>query len=220
MKIEELKNQIICGDALTELKKLPDESIDLVITSPPYYGLRNYGVEGQLGLEKTFEEYLKKILEITAEIKRVLKKTGQFWLNMGDFYYGGHKGGSTTGGLSKNFKQAIPQEKEGRPQGNKQYKDLEKCLAMMPERIALKMIDDQKWILRNKIKWAKQVLNFKEKRTYGSVMPTSVKDRFNESGEELYFFVNDTATTEIYTLSLHDALPIFVKPVFYRSGHY
>jgi site-specific DNA-methyltransferase (adenine-specific) len=68
---------------------------------------------------------------------------------------------------------------------------MDKCMLMMPERIALKMIDEQGWILRNKIKWAKQILNFKEKRTYGSVMPTSVKDRFNESGEELYFFVKN-----------------------------
>ena len=59
----------------------------------------------------------------------------------------------------------------------------------MPERIAIKMIDNQGWILRNKIKWAKQVLLKKQNRTIGSVMPTSVKDRFNESGEELYFFV-------------------------------
>ena len=60
-------NKIICGDTLTELKKLPDEVVDMVITSPPYYGLRNYGIEGQIGLEPTFEEYLKKILEITAD---------------------------------------------------------------------------------------------------------------------------------------------------------
>jgi DNA modification methylase len=77
-EIEKIKNKIIQGDSLTELKKFPDESIDMVITSPPYYALRNYGVDGQIGLEPTFEEYLEKILAITAEIKRVLKKSGSF----------------------------------------------------------------------------------------------------------------------------------------------
>ena len=89
MKIEDIKNTIICGDALVELKKLPGESVDMVLTSPPYYGLRNYGdYKEQIGLEKTFEEFLKKILEITDEIKRVLKPSGQFWLNFGDCYGG------------------------------------------------------------------------------------------------------------------------------------
>src|SRR3990167_6732157 len=87
-------NKIICGDSLEVLKTLPDDCIDMCITSPPYYGLRNYGVEGQLALEKTFEEYLKKILEITKEIKRVLKPTGSFWLNMGDCYGGSTETGS------------------------------------------------------------------------------------------------------------------------------
>ena len=87
--MNDLINKIICGDSLSVLKTFPNESVDLVITSPPYYALRNYGVDGQLGLEKTFEEYLEKILAITAEIKRVLKKTGQFWLNMGSSYSNG-----------------------------------------------------------------------------------------------------------------------------------
>ena len=183
-------NKIYCGDILEVLKQWPDEFVDLIITSPPYYGLRKYGdYEQQIGLEETFEEYLKKILEIMAEIKRVLKPTGQFWLNMGDCY-GSHTVGDSklAGGLQKN----LCQKSEGFPrQINKANSLGDKCMGMMPERIALKMIDEQGWILRNKIKWAKQVLNFKEKRTYGSVMPTSVKDRFNESGEELYFFVKN-----------------------------
>jgi len=182
MKLEDIINKIICGDALLELKKLPDESIDLIITSPPYYGLRNYQVDGQIGLEKTFEEYLKKILEITAELKRVLKKTGTFFLNMGDCY-GTHNSGGK--GHSHNFKKEDIGQSWNKPKQNLS----EKCMLMQPERLAIKMIDEQGWILRNKIKWAKQVLIKKQNRTIGSVMPTSVKDRFNESGEELYFFV-------------------------------
>src|SRR3990167_6964748 len=181
-----LLNSIICGDALEVLKGWPDEFVDLVITSPPYYALRNYGIDGQLGLEKTFEEYQEKLLAVIAEIKRVLKPTGQFWLNLGDIYGTEHKAGDL-GKFDKNpdrFALLDNSEKGCAP-------GISKCLMMMPERIALKMIDEQGWILRNKIKWCKQVLLKKENCTIGSVMPTSVKDRFNESGEELYFFVKN-----------------------------
>lgn len=184
-------NQIICGDSLTELKRFTSESIDCCITSPPYWGLRDYGVDGQLGLEKTPQEYLAKMLEITAELKRVLKKTGQLWLNMGDCY-----GGNPTGSMpnpNKNFRSLRTQQAQMQSQeANKKSvnkTDFAKSLLMMPERLALKMIDEQGWILRNKIKWVKQIYLKKQNRTIGSVMPISVKDRFNESGEELYFFV-------------------------------
>src|SRR3990167_8060376 len=179
-----LFNSIICGDALSELKKMPDEFVDLVITSPPYYALRNYQVDGQLGLEKTFAVYQEKLLAIIAEIKRVLKLTGQFWINLGDIYGTGSGAGSRKGTKQATNTGSNYYENEGKnPPGEA------KCLMMMPERNALKMIDEQGWILRNKIRWAKQILIKKENRTIGSVMPTSVKDRFNESGEELYFFV-------------------------------
>jgi len=196
-------NQIICGDTLEELKKLPTGNVDCVITSPPYYGLRNYSVDGQIGLEENFDEFLKRILEITAELKRVLKPTGQFWLNMGDCYGGSNGMGSDQ---SNPGKQTAPRPKRLKSFGgnikssglsnpesllNKGRSGKDKCMLMQPERIAIKMIDEQGWILRNKIKWAKQVLIRKENRTIGGVMPTSVKDRFNESGEELYFFVKN-----------------------------
>ena len=203
-----LLNSIICGDALEVLKGWPDEFVDLVITSPPYYALRNYGIDGQLGLEKTFEEYQEKLLAVIAEIKRVLKPTGQFWLNLGDIYGGTRWSGKGQGQPINKFRDGYrdinpnrgfargPNAIDSRPVKMRPpiehiRGEFDKCLLMMPERIALKMIDDQGFILRNKIKWAKQVLIKKESRTIGSVMPTSVKDRFNESGEELYFFVKN-----------------------------
>src|SRR3990167_11515866 len=88
-------NQIIQGDTLKVLKTFPDECVDCIVTSPPYYGLRDYGVEGQLGLEKTLDEYLEKILAITAELKRVLKKTGTMLWNHGDSYSTQHETGTT-----------------------------------------------------------------------------------------------------------------------------
>jgi len=84
-------NKIYCGDTLETVKTLPDESIDCVITSPPYYQLRDYGWSGQWGLEKTSQEYLDKLISLMRELKRVLKPTGTMWINLGDSYYGsGH----------------------------------------------------------------------------------------------------------------------------------
>ena len=209
MKTKDIINKIICGDSLLELKKIESESIDMCITSPPYYGLRDYNVDGQLGLENSFEEYLEKLLEIIAEIKRVLKKEGSFWLNMGDCYGGLSAGNKSISEANigtdsvyvrkmkqcqgaKSFVYANDNERMYSGKSNKsrlKHIATSKCLLMQPERLAIRMIDEQRWILRNKIKWSKQVLIKKENKTIGSVMPTSVKDRFNESGEELYFFV-------------------------------
>jgi|LSQX01.2.fsa_nt_gb site-specific DNA-methyltransferase (adenine-specific) len=79
-------NQIICGHSLEILKTFSDECIDMVITSPPYWTLRDYGVPGQLGLEPTFQEYLDNLKAIFREVKRVLKKEGTCWANLGDSY--------------------------------------------------------------------------------------------------------------------------------------
>jgi site-specific DNA-methyltransferase (adenine-specific) len=81
-------NTIHCGDALTILKTIPTETVHSVITSPPYWGLRDYGVNGQLGLEKTPEEFIAKMVEVFREVKRVLRSDGTLWLNIGDSYCG------------------------------------------------------------------------------------------------------------------------------------
>jgi DNA modification methylase len=78
--------EILIGDALEQLRTLPDASIDMCVTSPPYWGLRDYGVEGQLGLEPTLGEHIAALVEIFEEVRRVLKPTGSFWLNYGDCY--------------------------------------------------------------------------------------------------------------------------------------
>jgi len=80
--------RIIFGDALEQLKQLPSESVHCVITSPPYWGLRDYGVEGQIGLEPSLEEYIDKLVRVFREVRRVLRKDGTLWLNMGDCYQG------------------------------------------------------------------------------------------------------------------------------------
>ena len=85
-------NKIYNMDCLEGLKQLPDNSINCCVTSPPYWGLRDYGVEGQLGLESTPEEYVAKMVEVFREVKRVLRDDGTLWLNLGDSYAGSGKG--------------------------------------------------------------------------------------------------------------------------------
>ena len=79
-------SRVINGDALTELRTLPDESVDMCVTSPPYYGLRDYGVDGQIGLEETPDAYIQALTKVFHEVRRVLKPQGTLWLNIGDSY--------------------------------------------------------------------------------------------------------------------------------------
>lgn len=90
-------NKIYNGDCLDVLRTFEDNSINCCITSPPYWGLRDYGVDGQLGLEKTPEEYVAKLVEILREVRRVLKDDGTLWLNLGDSYAGSGKGANPDG---------------------------------------------------------------------------------------------------------------------------
>ena len=95
-----MKATILVGDVLDRLRELPDESGQCVVTSPPYWGLRDYGVEGQLGLEKTPDEYIAKMVAVFHEVWRVLRDDGTLWLNIGDSYASDPgKGGSGTTGV-------------------------------------------------------------------------------------------------------------------------
>ena len=97
---EDYVNQVICGDCLSVLKTLPDQSVNCCITSPPYWGLRDYGVPGQIGLGKTPEEYVEKMVQVFREVRRVLRSDGTLWLNLGDSYVGGN---NTNQGGNANF---------------------------------------------------------------------------------------------------------------------
>ena len=85
-------NKILNENCLTGLKNLPDNSIDCCVTSPPYYGLRDYGTDDQIGLEETPEQFVSKLVEVFTEVKRVLKPEGTLWLNLGDSYGGSGRG--------------------------------------------------------------------------------------------------------------------------------
>jgi site-specific DNA-methyltransferase (adenine-specific) len=90
MKKSEIANKIFTGDSLASLKALPKNSIDCIVTSPPYYGQRDYGMDGQIGNESKLEEYIENLVNIFNECKRVLKDSGSLWLNLGDKYNKGN----------------------------------------------------------------------------------------------------------------------------------
>src|SRR3990167_9755753 len=111
--------KIICGDSKEVLKTFDAESVDCCITSPPYFGLRDYGMDGQIGLEETPEAYVTKLVEVFREVKRVLKKDGTLWLNLGDSY-ASTKEGNTNGTAGKvKQKRGVNDDKRKRiiPQG-------------------------------------------------------------------------------------------------------
>ena len=168
-------NQIICGNTLSVLKTLPDESINCCITSPPYWALRDYGIEGQLGLEPTFHEYLDRLIAIFDEVKRVLRKDGTCWVVLGDTYNSQHQAGTTDGKTGwKHGK--LAKDYQGR--GGVDFLPI-KTLLQIPSRFAI-MMTDHGWILRNEIIWYKP-----------NAMPSSVKDRFTVDFEKVFFFVKN-----------------------------
>ena len=102
-------NRIYLGDCLETMRTWPDGFIHTVVTSPPYWGLRNYGVEGQFGLEKSPEEYVRRMVEVFREVRRVMRDDGTLWLNLGDSYIGSGCGGSSeVGGLKPKDLCGIP----------------------------------------------------------------------------------------------------------------
>jgi site-specific DNA-methyltransferase (adenine-specific) len=160
--IQAFINKIICGDSLKVLKTIPTESIDCVITSPPYYGLRNYGVDSQIGLEPSFAEYLENLMLVFNEVKRVLKPNGTCFVNLGDSY-----GGSGSRRFHTDKKEIVSTKTE----------TFRKSLLQIPSRFALAMTKNG-WILRNEIIWHKP-----------NCLPTGVKDRFTVDFEKIFFFV-------------------------------
>ena len=168
--------EILQGDCVESLNKLEDQSINTCITSPPYWGLRDYGVDGQLGLEETAEEFVEGMVNVFAEVKRVLRDDGTLWLNMGDSYamtsirgkdskFSGHLGSMKHWG------------KEGSIQLGKRnlpFNLKPKNLIGMPWRLALALQADG-WYLRQDIIWHKP-----------NPMPESVRDRCTKAHEYIF----------------------------------
>ena len=182
----ELKpNQVYCMDVLRGLRRMPDESVDCVMTSPPYWAMRDYGLppvtwpdgtRWPLGLEADFTLYIDHLCMIFDEIRRVLKPTGTLWVNLGDGYHNGNR--LTTckespqticSGNNRNLYRG-PRRCDGVPK---------KSLVLVPARFSIKMVE-RGWILRNDIVWHK--LNH---------LPESMKDRLTSSWEHVFMFVKE-----------------------------
>ena len=158
---------IYTGNCLEVMSSLPEQSVHTCITSPPYWGLRDYGVEAQLGLESTPEEYVEKLVSVFREVRRVLRDDGTVWLNLGDSYAAARSGHSHTAHGNV-------------PRGEESYGDAHriglkhKDLCGMPWRVAFGLQADG-WYLRQDIIWAKP-----------NPMPESVRDRCTKSHEYLF----------------------------------
>ena len=161
--------RVLLGDSREKLKELPDKSIDCCITSPPYYGLRDYGNNEQIGLEASPEDYVTDLLEVFKEVKRVLKDDGTFWLNIGDTY-----NGVKTGNTEIYKHKAVAENsyfKKKKWQGAKN-----KDLIGIPWMLAFALRDDG-WYLRQDIIWHKP-----------NPMPEPAKDRCVKSHEYIFLF--------------------------------
>jgi len=173
-------NEVHNIDVLKGLEKLPDNSIDCIVTSPPYWGLRDYKVNNQIGLEEHPQQYIDKIVEIIEECKRILKPTGTIWINLGDSYYSKFGDPKKSNHLDKN--------KQHRGKFKTNWLQHKQRL-LIPYRIAIKCQNDLGLILRNDITWIKQWSNFKDKSSGGNSIPTPVQDRLNTNSEMIFFFV-------------------------------
>lgn len=234
-----MKNKLLQGDALTKLKELKEKSVDMCMTSPPYWALRDYGDgneqiwdevkdcehewrthktpprgghshpdrlpkvgankdemtkgtsarfgyesnfcnkcgawKGQLGLEPTFNLYIKHLCDIFDGVKRVLRDEGTCWVNIGDSYVGGGSGNYGSG-LSSKQGNSHETNVKNKPKFLKENKLQAKCLASIPSRFQIEMIN-RGWILRNVIIWYKP-----------NCLPESVKDRFTRDFEYIFLF--------------------------------
>lgn len=222
MVIQELWDKPYCGSALDFSKILPDASVDCVITSPPYWGLRDYGgMAGQYGLEPTPLGYIRNLVDLFTEIKRVLKPTATVWLNLGDSYSGSngntsdnecgpngidHRAKARPSRVSK--KSTLRAKPIGDHEKKRQVEDVPmpakhsglppKNLMMIPARVAI-ALQDIGYYIRSEIIWHKP-----------APMPESVKDRPTRAHEMIYmltinekYFYNQIASLEPTSLNSH-----------------
>lgn len=173
-----MATSILIGDCRALLATLPDESVHCCVTSPPYFGLRDYGVEGQLGLEATPAAFIDVMVEVFRQVRRVLRSDGTLWLNIGDSYAssaGGYsetasRGTSSSPRIGKGTMEAVVKGHLRSPPSGLKPKDL----IGVPWRLALALQDDG-WYLRQDIIWSKP-----------NPMPESVRDRCTKAHEYIF----------------------------------
>ena len=170
-----MKTEILNGDCIEMMKTLPDRSVNCCVTSPPYFGLRDYGHEGQIGLEETPEAFVQKMVEVFREVKRVLRDDGTLWLNLGDSYAGSGKGRNADGSHQEGGKQGT---NKGTVLGSLVKTYAQDCkpkdLIGIPWMVAFALRADG-WYLRQDIIWHKP-----------NPMPESVQDRCTKAHEYIF----------------------------------
>jgi len=192
---------ILIGDVLDKMKEIPSESVDCAVSSPPYWNLRDYGVEGQWGLEPDFKDYLKKMQKFMAELQRICKKTATCWINLGDTYAGGN-GGSKWDGVTDDFVSTAMQE--GKFKGPLKNHVKPKSRYGIPERFYIDSIDAG-WVARNHIPWIKP-----------NPMPSSVPDRLTNVWESIFFFSKNSEPVYWHndtTMGFSDIQPLGINGV-------
>ena len=174
-----MRNVILCGDVREQLRLIPDETVNCVVTSPPYWGLRDYGQAGQLGLEATPEAYVQSMVEVFREVRRVMRRDATCWLNLGDIYASDTKG---SGGPSEKQLTNVGSRYETSQRFAHGLKP--KDLVGIPWRVAFALQADG-WWLRSDIIWSKP-----------NPMPESVTDRPTKAHE--YLFLLSKSQTYYY----------------------
>lgn len=203
--------RILKGDCREVLRTMEDESVHCVVTSPPYWGLRDYGVDGQIGLEGTPEAFVSEMVSVFREVRRVLRKDGTCWINLGDSYMGGGRGGGSEDCKQRTNVGSLDAAPNQRAPGYKQ-----KDLVGAPWMVALALRSDG-WWLRQDIIWAKP-----------NAMPESVQDRCTKAHEYIfmltksarYYYDND-AIREPYSedsIARYDSPMMGVAPGARRPG--
>lgn len=168
---------ILVGDVRERLRQLPEDSFDCVVTSPPYWGLRDYGVAGQLGLEPTLGEHIAVMVDVFAEVHRVLKPSGTLWLNYGDCYANSPNGRSAADTKAAGNDDRTFRDKPFSTIGGKlKAKDL----CMIPNRLAI-ALQEWGWWVRSEIIWGKS-----------NPMPESIKDRPSTSHEKIFMLTKSS----------------------------
>lgn len=171
---------IMIGDCRDMLAQLPDESVHCVVTSPPYWGLRDYGVAGQIGMEATMQEHLTVLVDVFRHVRRVLRKDGTLWLNYGDGY-----------AAAPNGRRAVDVVNDDRTFRDKPFSTVggsckPKDLLMIPNRLAIALQDDGWWV-RSEIIWAKT-----------NPMPESARDRPSQAHEKLFLLTKSSSYSYDY----------------------
>lgn len=194
--------RILTGDCRQVLALLPDESVHCVVTSPPYFGLRDYGVAGQIGLEASPEAFVAEMVAVFREVRRVLRKDGTLWLNLGDSYAGSWAGNSMRpkGGAQREGGPGFQPLSDGRysARGGKTYGLKPKDLIGIPWRVAFALQADG-WWLRQDIIWSKP-----------NPMPESITDRCTKAHEYLFLL----SKSERY----HFDADAIAEPVVFGDG--